>query len=86
MTLADTRVGDQKVDLARLGNHSLDRGAIGDVDLHPLATDLGRDRLHLRAAARAHDDLPAVARQHPRDIRSDPAAAPGDKRSHRTPP
>ena len=84
MTLADTRVGDQQVDLARLGDHPLDRGAIGDVDLHPLAADLTRDRLDLRAAARAHDDVPAVARQRPRDTRSDPAAAAGHKRSHRT--
>jgi len=86
MTLADTRVGDQEVDLAGLGGHPLDRSGIGDVDLHPLAADLRRDRLHLRAAARAHDDLPAVARQRPRDIGSDPAAAAGDERSHRTPP
>jgi len=68
------------------GDHPLDGGAVGDVDLHPPATDLRRDRLDLGAAARAHDDLPAVARQHPRDIGSDPAAAAGDKRSHRTPP
>ena len=86
MPLADTRVGDQEVDLARVGDHPLDRGAIGDVDLHPLAIDLGRDRLHLRAAARAHDDLPAIAGQRPRDVRSDPAAAAGHKRSHRPPP
>jgi hypothetical protein len=86
MTLADARVGGQKVDFAGLGNHALDRGAIGDVDLHPLATDLRRDRLHLRAGARAHDDLPAVARQYPRDIGTDPTAAAGDERSHPTPP
>ena len=48
--------------------------------------DLTRDRLDLRAAARAHDDLPAIARQRTRDPRSDPAAATGYERSHRTPP
>ena len=86
MTLADSRVGDQQIHVARLGDHPLDRGAIGDVDLHPRAVDLARDRFDLRAAARGNDHVPAIARQRPSDTRSDPTSATGHKRSHRTPP
>lgn len=37
MTFADARVSDQQVDLARFGDQPVDRAAIRDVDLHPLA-------------------------------------------------
>ena len=82
MTLTDARVRDQQVELARLGDRPLDRAAIRDVDLHRLAGDLTRDRLDLRAAARAHDNIPAVARERPRDARSNAATATRNERSH----
>ena len=51
MTLGDARVGDQQVELARLGDRLLDRAAIRDVDCHPLPADLMCDRLDLRSAS-----------------------------------
>src|SRR5207253_10494158 len=86
MTLADARVRDQQLELVHLGDHPLDRAAIRDVDLHPLAADLTRDPLDLRAAARAHDNIPAVARERPRDARSNAATAARNERSHRAHP
>ena len=82
MLLVDAGVRDQQVDLAGLRDRALDRAAISDVHLHPLAADLARDRLDLLAAARADNDLPAVARERPRDPRADAAAAAGDERPH----
>jgi hypothetical protein len=86
MTLADAGVRDQQVELARLGDRPLDRAAIPDVDLHPVAGDLIRDRLDLPAATRAHHNIPAVARERPRDARSDAATAARNERPHRTHP
>ena len=82
MLLVDASVRDEKLELARLDDGALDRAAVGDVHLHPCAADLRRDRLDLLAAARPDDDLPAVARERPRDPRADAAAAAGDERSH----
>ena len=82
MLLVDARVRNEQVDVARLRDGALDRAAVGDVHLHPCAADLVRDRLDLLAAARADDDVPAVARERPRDPRADAAAAAGDERSH----
>jgi hypothetical protein len=51
-----------------------------------LAADLMRDPLDLRAAARAHDYIPAIPRERTRDARSDAATATRNEGSHRTHP
>src|SRR3954454_22518500 len=80
--LVDARVCHQQVDVAHLRDCTLDRPSVGDVHLYPLAADLGRDRLHLLAAARTDDDVPAVTGQRPSDARADAAAAAGDECPH----
>ena len=70
MVIADARVRDEQIELARPRDRALDRAAISDVHLHPLAADLLRDRRDLLAAARADNDVPAVARERPRDARA----------------
>jgi len=59
--LVDARVRHEQIDLACLCDRALDGAEVGDVHLHPLAGDLVRNRLHLLAAARADDNIPAVA-------------------------
>ena len=86
MTLADPRIRDQQIQLARLGDRSLDRAAIRDVDLHPLAACFTRDRLDLRAArapTTTSQPSPASARAMPAPI---PTTATRNERSHRMHP
>ena len=82
MLLVDARVRDEQVDVARLRERALDRAAVGDVHLHPLAAHLVSDGLHLLAAARADNDVPAVAGERQSDPRANAAAAAGDECPH----
>jgi hypothetical protein len=80
---ADSGVGDQEREwpelLLGLGDRTLDRAAVGDVELDCEPVDLARNLVDLFASPCGDRDAGSRSGELPRDARSDPAAATGDE-------